>query len=281
MGPTASGKTALAESLAEHLHLPLINADAFQVYRGLDIGTAKPADRSRYHLIDIVDPSESFGAGAWIRRVVDLLPSLFAEFGGAIVVGGTGYYVRALFERYQDLAEAPDPAVRNALNVRALPDLVEELTRRDPVAAERTDLLNRVRVQRAVERLDLPRLSWELPACRTIKFARVPDAEANRKTIYERVEIMVAEGWIDEVRGLAESGVTPDHPGMRAHGYRAMWDVVRGFRTLNEAVEATQVEVAQYARRQRSWLRTEPNLITITADDEGTALATALDLLLE
>lgn len=279
MGPTASGKSDLAEAMASELRFPLINADAFQVYRGLDIGTAKPTDRHNYHLLDIVDPWEEFGVGEWIRRVSDVLPQLFAEAGGAIVVGGSGYYIRALFEGYRDLADAPDPRRREELNRQSLEVLVAELQARDPSAAARVDLQNRVRVQRAVERLDLPTLDWSIPDCRKVKLARLPELERNRTRIFRRVEAMVELGWLDEIRGLILSGVQREHPGMRAHGYRAMWDVVHGERSLSEAIEATQVEVAQYAKRQRTWLRAEPNLITISAEDEGEALATALDLL--
>lgn len=279
MGPTASGKSDLAEAMAFVLKLPLINADAFQVYRGLDIGTAKPIDRSNYHLIDIVDPWEEFGVGEWIRRVSDVLPRLFAHAGGAIVVGGSGYYIRALFEGYRDLADAPDPQRREELNQQSLEALVAVLQERDPSAAAKVDLQNRVRVQRAVERLDVPRLEWSIPACRKVKLARLPNLERNRRRIEQRVEAMVQAGWLDEIRDLILSGVQREHPGMRAHGYRAMWDVIHGERSLNEAIEATQVEVAQYAKRQRTWLRAEPNLITISAEDGGEALATALDLL--
>lgn len=279
MGPTASGKTALAEALARELGFPLLNADAFQVYRGLDIGTAKPEDRSNYHLLDLIEPWESFGAGAWIRACVDLLPDLFERLGGAIVVGGTGYYVRALFEGYQDLAEAPAAGQREALMARSLESLVEELQARDPDAASRVDLKNRVRVQRAVERIDLPRLSWNLPPCRKVKIARVPDLEANRERIDGRVAEMIEAGWLNEIRNLVGRGVEREHPGMRAHGYRAMWDVVHGSLSLDEAISATQVEVSQYAKRQRTWLRAEPNVNVITERDEGTALAQALDLL--
>lgn len=279
MGPTASGKSALAERLGDHLNFPLINADAFQVYRGLDIGTAKPSDRSNYHLLDLIEPWAEYGAGAWIRDVLAILGELFATSGGAIVVGGSGYYIRALFEEYQDLAEATDAARRAELGLRTHESLVEELRQRAPDVADRTDLNNRVRVQRAIERLELPRLEWQLPPCRTLKLARVPDLAANRTRIFDRVVEMVRDGWMDEVGALAERGVQRDHPGMRAHGYRAMWDVIHGDRLLEEAIEATQVEVIQYAKRQRTWLRAEPRLITITEQDEGIALTRALDLL--
>lgn len=279
MGPTASGKSALAEALARELGFPLVNADAFQVYRGLDIGTAKPEDRSNYHLLDLIEPWEPFGAGAWIRACVELLPQLFQEYRGAIVVGGTGYYIRALFEGYQDLAEAPIPGQREALLERSLESLVAELKERDPEAARRVDLKNRVRVQRAVERIDLPRLSWKLPQCRKVKIARLPDLEANRQRIEGRVAEMVEAGWLNEIRNLSTRGVEREHPGMRAHGYRAMWDVIHGLQSLDHAIAATQVEVSQYAKRQRTWLRAEPNVDVITELDEGQALAQALELL--
>ncbi len=278
MGPTASGKSALAEQLGERLGFPLINADAFQVYRGLDIGTAKPTDRSNYHLLDLVEPWETYGAGAWIRDVVALLPMLF-ERGGAIVVGGSGYYIRALFEEFQNLAEAPDPHHRASLAERDLNSLVEELVSRAPEVAAKVDLKNRIRVQRAVERLDLPRLEWTLPSCRKVKLARMPESAIHRERIEQRVIDMVDAGWLEEVGMLGAYGVRRDHAGMRAHGYRAMWDVIHGDRALSEAIEATQVEVIQYAKRQRTWLRAEPRLRHVYEQDEGIALARALEML--
>ncbi len=274
MGPTASGKTALAESLALETGWQLINADAFQVYRGMDIGTAKSSTPERYRLMDICEPNEAFGVGAWIRLAVQELEVLYALGQSAIVVGGSLHYIRALFEEFQDLHDAPDPALRVALNARELEDLAEELTRKDP--ATQVDLKNKVRVQRALERIDLPKLSFTLPPFRKLKFGLMPESKPN--AIHARVQQMVAAGWVDEVRELKSRGIGRDDPGMRAHGYRAMWDVLHEVKSLDQAIKETALEVTQYAKRQRTWLRREPNLVKLEADGGSTLAAIRIAL---
>lgn len=274
MGPTASGKTGLAEALADHLGWQLINADAFQVYRGLDIGTAKSPRKGEYALIDILEPQEPFGAGAWIERCVSVLDTLYREGRSAILVGGTLYYVRALMEGYTELYGPPDPELRAELNQRTLPDLLAELDRRAPNA--NVDRNNRVRVQRALEKLAASPQTFTLPHFRKVKLGL---ERTGPERILQRVEDMVKSGWLDEVISLRERGVSRDDPGMRAHGYRAMWDVVEGRLPLASAIVQTAIEVNQYAKRQRTWLRREPNLVKLPSQDERSALATALAFL--
>jgi len=279
MGPTASGKTALAEAIADETGLQLINADAFQVYRGMDVGTAKSHRQADYLLMNLLEPWDSFGAGEWILRVATELTALHGKGRGAIVVGGTLYYIRALFEGYRDLKGPPDAAVRASLDTRSLPDLLDELERRDPFAASTVDRRNRVRVQRALERLDVEPIEWSTPPFRKLKIGLDVKPEVLKRRIAERVPKQIAEGWLDEVRELALHGVRREDPGMRAHGYRALWDVVHDGADLARAVEGIVREVSQYAKRQRTWLRAEPELATIPSEDGGSALATALDLL--
>lgn len=279
MGPTASGKTALAEALADATGLQLVNADAFQVYCGMDIGTAKSTRKADYLMMDLLDPWEPFGAGQWIVRVSNELTVLHEQGRGAIVVGGTLYYIRALFEGYSDLKGPPHPAVRAALDARDLADLLEELSRRDPAAASAVDPSNRVRVQRAVERLDAEPIAWSIPTFRKVKIGLDSNPDLLRSRIAERVPKQLAEGWLDEVRALTGHGVQREDPGMRAHGYRALWDVVLEGADLGKATQGIVHEVCQYAKRQRTWLRTEPELATMPSEDGGSALATALALL--
>ncbi len=279
MGPTASGKTALAEAIADETRLQLINADAFQVYRGMDVGTAKSHRQADYLLMNLLEPWESFGAGEWIVRVATELAALHGKGRGAIVVGGTLYYIRALFEGYRDLKGPPDAAVRASLDTRTLADLLDELERRDPSAALAVDRRNRVRVQRALERLDAEPIEWSIPPFRKVKIGLDVKPDVLKRRIAERVPEQIAEGWLDEVRALALHGVQREDPGMRAHGYRALWDVVHDGADLGRAVEGVVQEVTHYAKRQRTWLRAEPELATIPCEDGGSALATALDLL--
>ncbi|MBX3097546.1 MAG: tRNA (adenosine(37)-N6)-dimethylallyltransferase MiaA [Fimbriimonadaceae bacterium] len=262
----------MAEWLADRHDALLINSDAFQVYRGLDIGTNKPIDRSRYRMLDLVDPDEEFGVRKWIEAVLPLLSNSFDRGRNVIVVGGTGYYVRALFEEYGDLQEAPAPELRAALNERirmeGVDALARELTERAPEVAKKIDLKNPARVQRAIERLESTSpLTFRLPPFRKIKIALAPSAEQLTPILESRVEQMIATGWPDEVASLLDSGVKINAPGMRAIGYRALANVVSGRITLGEAREQIILETRQYAKRQRTWLRSEPNLKTMPLPD--------------
>jgi len=266
MGPTASGKTALAEALADRFDAQLINADAFQVYRGLDIGTAKPEDKSRYLLLDIKDATESFGVGEFVQRASEILWTLHREGRSAVVVGGTGLYIRALTEGYDEMSPAPDPALRADLVRRekevGLEALAQELGTLDPIAAARIDLNNPARVRRALERVLDPRppIQVVLPKFRQKKIALNPKVEISNARIDLRIESMVQNGWVDEARRLVGEGIPGDAPGLRAIGYRGLCDHVRGVLSLGDALKGIALETRQYAKRQRTWLRSEPNL---------------------
>jgi tRNA dimethylallyltransferase len=265
VGPTASGKSELAETLADQLSARLINADAFQVYRGLDIGTAKPKERQRYELLDIKDPSEAFGVGQFVSLALDILSLSFSHNENVIVVGGTGLYIRALFEEYSEMFEAPPQSLREELSQESLEKLVEILTIEDPNVAKRLDLKNRARVQRAVERIRHPSTSLprHLPDFRRIKLGLVPPKDITELRIELRVSTMMQEGWIDELERLRRNGTRFEDPGLRAIGYRAFWKAIDGEIELGEAFATTIAETRRYAKRQRTWLRSEPNLIEL------------------
>jgi tRNA dimethylallyltransferase len=282
MGETASGKTWLAERIASELGAQLVNADSFQVYRGMDIGTAKPTDKRKYLLLDIRDPRETFSVGEFVELARTICDEAWQQGRSVVFVGGTGLNLRALFEEYSALASAPDPKLRNELNAKlernGLNSLVMELEALDPAAHSRVDLANPVRVIRAIERarMDSSVVSTVLPPFRKFKFAiSTPQASLNDR-IENRVREMVQNGWTLEIERLREQGYRPQDAGFRAIGYRAMWDVVEGVSNLEQAVEATIVETRQYAKRQRTWLRSEPNLIRLSADTESSLLGEAL-----
>ncbi|MCX7799324.1 MAG: tRNA (adenosine(37)-N6)-dimethylallyltransferase MiaA [Fimbriimonadales bacterium] len=266
MGPTASGKTALADALADRWGARLVNADAFQCYRGLDIGTAKPTRRERYELLDIKDPTEQLTVGEWVERARRILEEAFLEGRSVVVAGGTGLYIRALFEEYADMAEPPNPQER--AEIRAWADAVgaqrvfERLRELDPQAADRVDPRNPVRVVRALERALHPpkRQRRPLPPFRKAKLALIPSPDETRLRVRARLERMLAEGWLDEVRRLRERGVPRNAPGLRAIGYRELWDVLEGRCAILDAEVRILRATVQYAKRQRTWLRSEPGL---------------------
>ncbi|AIE87924.1 tRNA (adenosine(37)-N6)-dimethylallyltransferase MiaA [Fimbriimonas ginsengisoli] len=274
MGPTASGKTELAERLADELDAQLINADAFQVYRGLDIGTAKPETRDRYLLLDLKKPDETFGVGEYVQRAHRELERLYGEGRNVVVVGGTGLYVRALFESYDGMGDAPPAELREFLNAKPLERLVERLRELDPERAEKIDLQNRVRVQRSLERIlaPSPSIGLALPPFCKAKLAVVPDVPITDERVARRIETMMQNGWVEEVRRIRSEGYSCEDPGLRAIGYRTLWRYIEKEVELGEAVATTIAETRRYAKRQRTWLRSEPNLIEL---DMGDALADA------
>lgn len=278
MGPTASGKTELAEGLANHLGAQLVNADAFQIYRGMDIGTAKPENHSRYRLLDIRNPSEGFGVGEYVALAQAVLEECWEAQRNVVVVGGTGLYVRALFEEYDDMGQAPPPEIRSQLDARSLEDLVEELTRIAPETASRVDSKNRVRVQRALERIysPTPSVPLNLPPFQKQKFAVNVDTEVTAARITRRVDEMIEKGWIGEVAALAANGFSLADPGLRAIGYEAIWRTNDGEVRLEDAKATVIAETRRYAKRQRTWLRSEPHLYFL---DSNEPLRSAMDCL--
>ncbi len=268
MGPTASGKTGLAEAVAERLDAVLINADAFQVYRHLDIGTAKPERKHRYRLLDIKNPNEEFGVGHWAELAQLELRKLFAEGRHCIVVGGTGFYVRALFEEYRAMRSTPDPILRQTLSETPLEIVRKRLTDEFPELAAATDLKNPVRVRRALERgldLGVP-MKLELPQFKKLKFGLDLTPEMVLERIERRAQQMMQNGWTREIEDLRRRGYQRSDPGLRAIGYRPLWDALDGKIGLDDAIATTIAETRRYAKRQRTWLRSEPSLTAVPAD---------------
>jgi len=285
MGSTGCGKTEVAEALAEHLGAQLINADAFQVYRGMDIGTAKPGRKHLYRLLDLKAPNEGFGVGEFVQLAGSELIQLFEKGCSAIVVGGTGLYIRALFEQYADLAASPDPGLRSELmereNREGLAVLAEELRQRAPAVAERTDLANPVRVRRALERLSTSGavVSSKLPPFSQTKLVLQRDKTELNSFIEIRMHAMVQNGWLEEVDSLKRSGYGPGDPGFRALGYTALWQHLAGTVAMKDALESTVLETRRYAKRQRSWLRSEPNALPIFGDSAPELISAAIGTL--
>jgi tRNA dimethylallyltransferase len=276
MGPTASGKSSLAEDIARELDCFLVNGDAFQVYRGLTIGTAKPQDTSRYHLIDIKNPEDEYGVGEYVVSASDILWQEFEAGRDCVLVGGTGFYIRALVEQYQDLSPSPPVGMRESFNSMSLEELVEQLLEKDSDCRHRVDLKNRIRVTRALEKLLTPEQSirFSLPPFEVHKIALVSDVESSKLMIINRTTFMLENGWIEEVSGLLDSGLTLSAPGFRAIGYRLLASNIREKLNLQpdsieELIDSISLETIQYAKRQRTWLRSEPRLQTFLGKNDA------------
>lgn len=276
MGPTATGKTALACGLADRFPIGLVSVDSALVYRGLDIGAAKPdaATVAKYPhaLIDIRDPSEPYSAAMFRDDALDAMRAMAAAGRVPLLVGGTGLYFRAL-ERGLSTMPAADPGLRERLRAEAdrvgWPALHARLAVRDPAAATRIRPNDAQRIQRALEAIELSgstlsalhaagRTSSKLP-WRVLKLALVPaDRKGLRERIAARFDAMLAAGFLDEVRRLRARGdLEPDLPAIRAVGYRQAWQHLDGAFDAAEfrlrAIHATR----QLAKRQTTWLRGE------------------------
>lgn len=277
MGPTASGKTGLAEALADRLDAQLINADAFQVYRGFDIGTAKPGNKHLYELIDIKDPEEAFGVGEWVRLASKLLTELHRENRNAVIVGGTGFYIRALLERYTEMSSSPPAELRERLMAveleGGLEALLQQLNQIAPNA--KVDRKNPVRVRRAIERaLSEPtNIEVDYPEFRQHKIVLELSTEELNRRIAQRLQAMLENGWIEEVQTIKANGVPYDAPAMRAIGYQAISSYLDGSLAREKLYLQIETQTRQYAKRQRTWLRSEPGARKIPAEAETDRLA--------
>ena len=283
MGPTASGKTELAARLADRLEAQLISADAFQAYRGMDIGTAKPDARDRYLLLDLKNPDEGYGVGEFCRLAQAELSRLWEQRRSAVVVGGTGLYIRALFEQYATLNDHPNPLLRqelqNRLAAEGLQSLVEQLRQIAPEEVRRVDIRNPVRVTRALERAieGNPPMQLQLPPFQRTKLGLFLDSQELGRRIEVRARAMVQNGWVEEVRQLLATGYGPGDPGFRAIGYAELAHCLTQKSDLEEAIATTIAETRRYAKRQRTWLRSEPHLEQLNPADNG-VFEDALDI---
>jgi len=270
VGPTASGKSALALRAAEQTGGEIVSADSRQVYRGMDIGTAKPTVEEQrhvpHHCIDLVDPGTPYDAARYQADGRSALAVIAGNRHQAYVVGGTGLYVRALMDGLA-FADAPtDPALRATLETRAAVEggvvLHHELAAIDPAAAERVDPRN---ARRVVRYLELAMLAGRVPAQQGDRIAgpRIgldpPRAWLDARII-ARVRQMVAEGVLAEAARLVESGIDPALPSMSAHGYVHWAAHLRGELTIEAAIQATARDVRAYSRRQMTWFRRDPEI---------------------
>ncbi len=277
MGTTASGKSAVAEALSRKLDCRIVNADAFQVYRGFDIGTGKPKDKSPYDLIDILDPTDNYTVGRFVQDADPLLRGYLESGRNAVVCGGTGLYVRALWEGYEAMSPA-DISLRERLkqDFDNLP--VEEILRREGIS--KSDLSYDVtsNPQRLLRFLEKRRLPNE-PRSRAAWLSGHPKVaiEISRDELVGRIEArihrMIDDGWREEVRQLLDSGVPMSAPAFRAIGYRQMAASLEGSLSLDEALHLTLISTRQYAKRQMTWLRREPRLLWVDGHGEPDAVA--------
>jgi len=274
-GPTATGKTDFAVRLARELGGEIINADSMQVYRYMNIGTAKPSarerERTRFHVVDVVDPNDTFSAGRFRDAAQAAARDILARACIPILAGGTGLYIKALTK---GLFEGPraDQALRAKYKAQEAADpgsLHRRLSEVDPERAREVHPADFVRIERSLEVFDLtgkPISVWQ----REHAFAQrdydvlkigldLPRAQL-AAACDRRVERMMNLGWLDEVRGLRAMGYRPELPSQAAIGYKELHQFLDGKIALAEAIARAQTSTRQFAKRQRTWFGADPEI---------------------
>ena len=274
VGPTAAGKTDMAMRLAERLPAEVVSADSRQVYRRMDIGAAKPTraqlERVRHHLIDIVEPDESFSLGQFAFMAKQAIRNANTTEKLPIMAGGTGQYVISILEGWNVPSVKADPNLRreleSLLDSEGLDALSERLAALDPLAPETVDARNPRRLIRAIERASAGYRTGGQPRRTPPAFdfltigLHVERAELYRR-IDERVERMVAAGFVEEVESLLEFGYGVDLPSMSGIGYREMAEHLRGDASLDDAIRRTKFRTHRYARSQYNWFKLDDRRI--------------------
>ena len=286
-GPTAAGKSAIALRLAERLGGEIVSVDSMQVYRGLDLGTAKPsaADRARvpHHLIDVVEPSEPFDAARFAELARQAIADIVARGRLPILCGGTGLYFKAVLE---GLVPAPpaDAGLRSELKATPLETLLAELASRDRETYERIDRKNPRRVIRAVEILRLtgkppapprPREERAATPAMPAAFCLTRTPEDLHRRIEQRVDGMFRDGLVTETQRLLERGLADNPTAMQALGYRQVVEHLGGERSLADTIELVKLRSRQFAKRQLTWFRGQMRLTWIVIEPGQTEAAVA------
>lgn len=286
VGPTATGKSQLGIAMAEALGGEVVNADAMQLYRGMDIGTAKVTDAERrgvpHHLLDVLDVTETASVAAYQRDARAVVERLLAAGRVPILVGGSGLYVRAVLDDLE--FPGTDPAIRARLEAElaraGAAAMHARLTELDPPAASAILPSNGRRVVRALEVIELTGRPFSATMPRpgparwdTVQLGLDLDTETLDRRVEQRVRRMFDQGLVEEVRRLDEQGLRKGRTASRALGYQQVLDAIDGRHDLAEAAEATVRATRRFVRRQRSWFRRDQRVhwLDATRDDLVTA----------
>lgn len=280
-GPTASGKTALSIRLAKEFDCEIVCMDSMQIYRGMNVGTAKPTEEEMcgipHHMLDVAEPDEAFSVARYQEMAEECIADIHARGKRALLVGGTGLYLRALRQPMAMGDVSADEGLRAELEALAAQEggkqrLHDMLAEVDPETAARLHLND---VRRAVRALEVYRLTG-------VPFSKQPQVEGescfryrvasltmDRALLYARIEkrvdMMVAQGLVDEVRDLLASGVPADCQAMKAIGYKEIVPFLRGEATWEETDEVLKLNTRHYAKRQLTWMRREEDVLWVDA----------------
>lgn len=280
VGPTATGKTAMAVEVAQWLNTEIVSADSQVLYRELTIGTAKPTEEEKqgipHHMIDVAAPDESFSAAAYQAHASAHLETLWNADKVPVVAGGTGFYLKALLQADFIPDVPPNDAFRAAMadwaEQQTDPEALHQLLReKDPERAAALHPNDRVRIIRALEIIEAT--GQPVPKRSENKGLNVQwfgltymDRDLLRQRIDQRIDAMMAQGWLEEVEGLVQRYGPQTHALGVAHGYPELVQVVLGQRSLEDALEQIRINIHQYARRQMTWFRRNPQVQWLFCD---------------
>ncbi|MCD6294575.1 MAG: tRNA (adenosine(37)-N6)-dimethylallyltransferase MiaA [Deltaproteobacteria bacterium] len=296
-GPTASGKTGLAVALALSLGGEIINADSMQVYRHMDVGTAKPTLEERrgviHHLLDVVDPDEDFNAATYREMALPLAKGICAKNVPCFIVGGTGLYIRSLLGGLVELPPS-DPMLRERLHLecdrKGAPKLHQKLAGQDPERAASIHPNDRLRIIRALEIIQqtgrtasdlMKRHRFGNQDFLALKLCLQVEKEQLYDRINERSEKMIDCGLVEETERLMKKGYGPHLKSMTAIGYRHILKYLQGEWSLQKATETLKRDTRRYAKRQMTWFKAELNMSFIDPEDETPAVNRIRDFLVE
>jgi tRNA dimethylallyltransferase len=278
-GPTATGKSGLALSLAQRLKTVILSADSRQVYQEFDLGTAKPTAPERlqvpHYLIDICQPTETFTLAQYQQQARDLIADFHQQGQAPLLVGGTGLYIQAIAQGLIIPRVAPQPDLRSQLANLGQPQIYAWLRQVDPSSAQRIHANDQVRTLRALEvyyvtGLPLSQQQGQQPPPYPILSIGLDCPQPERLTarIQRRTAQMLAAGWLQEIKDLVEK-YGPDLPLLNTLGYQELRQHLAGKISLAEAVDLTVLHTRQFAKRQRTWFRAVPEVIWFDADQPG------------
>jgi len=267
-GPTASGKTALSIALAQELNAEIVSCDSMQVYRRMDIGTAKPTAQERegipHHMLDVAEPDEDFSVSRYCAQAAPIVDSILARGKTCIIVGGTGLYMDSLI-RGNDFAPFPSTGMRQRLEAQPIEEVFSQLQTIDPEAAARLHLSDKKRIIRAME---VYLETGETITAHNKRTQAIPPRYApiwfaledeNRQDLYDRidrrVDVMLEMGLVDEIRSLLDSGIPKTCTAMQAIGYKEFLSALDGHISIEEAADQVRQSSRRYAKRQLTWFR--------------------------
>ena len=291
LGPTASGKSRLAMEVARRAGAEIVSLDAFQIYRGMDVGTAKPTRKDReevpHHLLDLVNPEESFSAADYKRAGEEVFLDLRKKNRKALWVGGAGLYHRVMT---QGLSTAPqtDKKVAEKIESMGTEDIAEEIRRVDPEWAKEADLQNRRRMVRALavwQQTGRTMSEWQKeetvsgPLSEARNYVLLPAMATLSKVIQQRVRLMLEGGWIEEVQNLVKREGWIGTPGSRAIGYEQVAMLIGGKLGKQEACDKIVAETRAYAKRQLTWFRGLTNFQPIEIDPQHSPAPSVVEIL--